>query len=85
MNVLTNLKLIAALVAGCLITYSCGKDKEKPEVTLKQYQVPVLKYRQNNPVLQIKINLAADAPARKVTSFIINTDGTDNLTDIKNG
>ena len=43
MNVLTSLKLIAALVAGCLITYSCGKDKEKPEVTLKQYQVPVLK------------------------------------------
>jgi len=82
-NVLPDLRLIVALVAACLITCSCGTDKASPEVTIRQYQVPVLKYRKNNPVLQIKINLAADAPARKVTSFIINTDGTDNLSDIK--
>jgi sialidase-1 len=82
-NVLPGFKLIPALVIGCLIVCSCGKDKEKPEVTLKQYQVPVLKYRQNNPVLQIKLTLPADAPSQKVTSFIINTDGTDNLSDIK--
>lgn len=71
------------LILAILIMISCTGQKNPAEATLRQFQVPVLKFRQNNPVLQIKLNIPAETPSPKVTSFSINTDGTDDLSDIK--
>jgi len=70
------------LVLVLLIMNSCT-GKSLVEVAIRQYQVPVLKYRQHNPVLQLKLTLPADAPVQKVTGFSINTVGTDDLSDVK--
>ncbi|HUW93362.1 MAG TPA: sialidase family protein [Bacteroidales bacterium] len=82
-------KMSGSLIVGLLMILAvtmlsaCHKTNKHTLVELKQYQVPVLKYRQNNPVLQIRLTIPADAPSQKVISFSINTDGTDSLSDIK--
>lgn len=82
-------KILGSLIAWILMILavttlsSCHKTNKTALVELKQYQVPVLKYRQNNPVVQIKLTIPADAPSQKITSFSITTEGTDNLSDIK--
>jgi sialidase-1 len=70
------------LMIAILILGSCGRPVNPLETATKQFHVPVLKYRQNNPVIQIKMNVSADAPVQTVTSFIFSTDGTDDLSDI---
>lgn len=72
-----------SLILTIMIMSSCARPISPVETTVKQYQVPVLKYRQNNPVLQVKLTLPVDVPTQKVTSFSINIDGTDDLSDIR--
>ncbi len=62
---------------------SCNRQSPEDMVRVRQYQVPALKYRTNNPVLQVKIHLPGDSTAVNVSSFAINTGGTDDLSDIK--
>ena len=71
------------LILAMLIIISCTGQKNPVDATIRQLQVPVLKFRQNNPVLQIKLSIPADTPSQKVTSFTITTDGTEDLSDIK--
>lgn len=73
----------SSLILALLLLNSCGSKDNPLEYSLRQFQVPVLKHRQNNPVLQIKLTLPADASSQMVTSFSINTEGTDDLSDIK--
>ena len=80
--VLTSSKILLAIpFAGILMT-SCIQRENQVHVTLKQFQVPVLKYRQNNPVLQIKLVVPENVASEKVSSFTISADGTDDLADI---
>jgi len=53
------------------------------QVSLHQLQVPVLKGKQRNPVLQIKMTIPKDTAPRRVESMTISTKGTDDLADIK--
>jgi len=71
------------LILAILVLSSCTGPENPVETSIRQFQVPVLKYRQNNPVLQIKMHVPADAPAQKVTAFSLITEGTDDLSDIK--
>jgi sialidase-1 len=70
------------LAMAILVLSSCAGPENPVEITMKQWQVPVLKYRQNNPVLQIKLNISAESPSQKVTEFSFTTKGTDDLSDI---
>jgi sialidase-1 len=65
-----------------LVMSACAGPDNPAETAIKQWRVPVLKYRQNNPVLQIKLSIPSDASAQKVTDFSISTEGTDDLSDI---
>ncbi|MCU0377624.1 MAG: exo-alpha-sialidase [Bacteroidales bacterium] len=74
--------LILILVLTVLMQSGCSRSDQDVSVRLNQLQVPVLKYRENNPVLQLKlVNL--DSVPKTVTSVKINTTGTDDLQDIK--
>ena len=68
---------------GALIFISCSNKNEKVMVSLHQMQVPVLKFKQDNPVLQIRLVVSEEAASPHVNSVIVNTEGTDDLTDIK--
>lgn len=70
------------LMIAILIMDSCARPVNPVETVTKQFQVPVLKYRQNNPVIQIKMNVPSDTPGQTVTSFTFTTDGTDDISDI---
>jgi sialidase-1 len=72
----------SSLILVLLILISCGSQENPFESSLRQFQVPVLKYKQNNPVLQIKLTLPDEAHSQTVTSFSISTEGTDDLSDI---
>ncbi|MCU0379039.1 MAG: hypothetical protein MUC78_12365, partial [Bacteroidales bacterium] len=71
------------LLVTILALNSCSGQGSAVELTIKQYQVPVLKYRHDNPILQVKLNVPADASPQRVTSITFNTGGTDDLSDIK--
>lgn len=71
------------LILAMLIMSSYTGQKNPVDATIRQLQVQVLKFRQNNPVLQIKLSIPAGTPSQKVTAFSINTDGTEDLPDIK--
>ena len=86
MKTCIKIKLICSglcLILTILALSSCTGPESPVETSIRQFQVPVLKYRQNNPVLQIKMHLPADAPAQKVTTFSLITEGTDDLSDIR--
>ncbi|MCC6679777.1 MAG: exo-alpha-sialidase [Phycisphaeraceae bacterium] len=51
--------------------------------SLHQMQIPVLKLKQRNEVLQIKLVVPDDGVAHEVTSMTISTQGTDDLADIR--
>ncbi|MCU0457783.1 MAG: exo-alpha-sialidase [Bacteroidales bacterium] len=78
----SNTALILMLAFTALIQSGCSGGEQNVSVFLNQLQVPVLKYRDNNPVLQLKV-VNGDSVAKPVTSIKLNTDGTDNLDDIK--
>ena len=70
------------LIPAIFFMISCTGNKNPVDASLKQFQVPVLKFRQDNPVMQIKLSIPADSPSRKVSAFTIKTEGTDDLSDI---
>jgi len=73
---------ILFVLTGILIFYcSCSNDNIK--VSLHQMQVPVLKFKEINPVLKVKMVAPDDNRSYKVTSITVSTEGTDDLTDIK--
>ena len=74
--------LILILVLTVLMQSGCSRSDQDVSVSLNQLQVPVLKYRENNPVLQLKV-VNRDSVSKTVTSVKINTTGTDDLQDIK--
>ncbi|MBE0674921.1 MAG: hypothetical protein IH591_09700, partial [Bacteroidales bacterium] len=74
--------LLIMLAFTALIQSGCSGGEQNVSVVLNQLQVPVLKYRDNNPILQLKV-VNRDSVAKSVTSVKINTAGTDDLDDIK--
>ena len=70
-------------VVALFICFSCNKNDEQIGVSLHQLQVPVLKFKQNNPVLQISLSVSKGASSGHVTSVTVNTEGCDDLSDIK--
>ncbi|MCK4679435.1 MAG: exo-alpha-sialidase [Bacteroidales bacterium] len=75
-------KYLLFVVTGFMII-SCSKTDDYVRVSLHQMQVPVLKFKQNNLVLQIRIIAPGDALTHNVTSVSVTTEGTDDLSDIK--
>ena len=81
MNIVKMKYLFFLCLAFCLI--SCGKENKSVLVSLHQLQVPVLKFKKDNPVLRIKMVLPESETSSLVESFRVNLTGTDNLEDIK--
>ena len=79
-NVISRYLLL--VVTGFMII-SCSKTDDYVRVSLHQMQVPVLKFKKNNPVLQIKLLTSEDTLSHNVTSVAITTEGTEDITDIK--
>ena len=75
-------KIICCILIGILFL-SCSKTDDFVKVSLNQMQVPILKFKKNNPVLQIKMVVSEDNQSHRVTSITVSTEGTDDLTDIK--
>ena len=75
-------KLILSVFAGFMIL-SCSKTDDFVKVSLHQMQIPILKFKKNNPVLQIKMVTLEDTLLHNVTSITVSTEGTEDLTDIK--
>jgi sialidase-1 len=73
---------ILVVITGIMIS-SCNKRDTAVELSTHQMQVAVLKMKENNPVLQLKINYAGEDTGHQLTSVEINTEGTDNLRDIR--
>jgi|GEM_PF-6493873 len=79
-NVINNFLL--SVITGFIIM-SCSKTDNYVKVSLHQMQVPVLKFKKNNPVLQITMVTTEDTLSHNVTSVTVSTEGTEDLTDIK--
>jgi len=62
---------------------SCIKENSSVELTVKSYQVSVLKNLKENPVLQFNLQLADSFAQVITTSVTVNLEGTNELTDIK--
>ena len=62
---------------------SCIKENSSVELTVKGYQLPVLKNLKENPVVQFNLKLADSLAQVITTSVTVNLEGTDELTDIK--
>jgi len=71
-----------SVITGLMII-SCSKTDSYVKVSLHQMQVPVLKFKKNNPVLQIKMVTSEDAISHNVTSVKVTTEGTEDVSDIK--
>jgi len=76
-------KLFTLLLISGLFSFSCTKRTDSIQVSLHQIQVPVLKFKQDNPVLQINLFVSPEASSNQVTSLTVNTEGTDDLKDIR--
>ena len=74
--------IISLLLSGILLT-GCGRSDIPVMVSLDQWQVPVLKYRENNPVIRMKVVVRGDSLFSAVTAVRVNTEGTDDLDDIR--
>ncbi len=75
-------KVVFSLIPLFLF-YSCSGNKDVISVTARQFQVPVLKNKDDNPVLQIKIKVNESKKSMVVNSFKVSLSGTDDLDDIK--
>jgi sialidase-1 len=76
-------RIFLILFLSGFLLMGCGMKDSEVSVHVDQLQVPVLKYRKDNPVLQIKMEVPADSPSRFVKSVKLSTEGTDDLNDIK--
>lgn len=74
--------LILSVVTGPRSLGMAATD-DAVQVSLHQMQVPVLKCKQHNPMLQIKMVAPEAGPPHRVTSVTVSTQGTDDLADIK--
>jgi len=79
----SKVKLLISLFLAGILLIACSRKDTDVAVYLSQWKVPVLKYRENNPVLQIKVVVDGDSPAKAITSVTVDTEGTDDLDDIK--
>ncbi|MCK4679431.1 MAG: exo-alpha-sialidase [Bacteroidales bacterium] len=79
-NVINNFLL--SVFTGFMIL-SCSKTDNYVKVSLHQMQMPVLKFKTNNPVLQVKMVTTEDTLSHNVTSLTVRTEGTEDVTDIK--
>jgi len=77
------IRKIAWFAMGGIILFSCNNTVEHVSVSLHQMQVPVLKFKQDNPVLQIRLYVSEEAIPGNVTSLTLNMKGTDDLEDIR--
>src|SRR3546814_20673008 len=57
-------------------------DKVPVQVVQELFQVPVLKFKTDNPVLRIRVSLNDETPV-ELSEVLIGTSGTTNLRDIK--
>lgn len=57
-----------------------AKDVQSVQLTQKGYQVPVLKFKQDNPVLRVQITLGEE---KTLSAIRVGTQGTDKLADIR--
>jgi sialidase-1 len=73
---------ILVLIGGTMLS-SCNKRDTTVELSTHQIQVPVLKMKANNPVLQLNIIYTGEETSHLLTAAKINTEGTDDLKDIK--
>jgi sialidase-1 len=70
------------LLAGLFAFISFRGIDEQVTVTERQLQVPVLKYKKNNPVLQLNIRVSGTGP-QTVDAVEFSTEGTTQLKDLK--
>ncbi len=66
-----------------IVILSCSRTDDFVKVSLNQMQVPILKFKKNNPVLQIKMVVSEGNWSHRVTSITVSTEGTDDLADIR--
>jgi sialidase-1 len=66
--------------AFLFILVSCT-DKDVV-VTQRQPLVPVLKYKEHNNVLNLKVTNNDSSAIRQIREFVISTEGTTNISDI---
>ena len=72
---------IAALIIAILLS-SCNSKVIDLKVNIVQYQVPVLKGLEINPVLQLEL-CPITGTETEITGFTFSLDGTSDLGDIK--
>lgn len=77
MNLLGIIKVFG--FGATLLSY--GLNSPGLKVAEDQFQLPVLKGKNNNPIIRVKIADAAEG--QKLTSITISTEGTSDLNDIK--
>ena len=77
---MNNLMLSVIII---IMVASCSTREKSVNISLHQIQVPVLKFKKNNPVLQIKMVAPEDTTSHHVTSVTVTMEGTEDLTDIK--
>ena len=78
-------KLILALeftILGILMSFFVQANPDV-NVESRQYSVPILKFKEHNPVLQLKFNLSNIPAPVHISSFKIGLVGTDDLNDIQ--
>jgi sialidase-1 len=80
---LCNKKGIAIVIIGLvMLMLSCSNAINDVITDVEQFQVPVLKGIQNNPVLQIKLHNTGHEEI-SISGFNLNLDGTSNLEDVQ--
>jgi sialidase-1 len=79
------LPIIFVITAVSFISIFLSAFNKDPniEIAQRQFTIPVLKQKKDNPVLLIKISLPAGS-SQNLESMSFSTDGTSNLADIKN-
>lgn len=73
--------VLLVLLAGLFAFISFRPVEKKITVTERQLQVPVLKYKKNNPVFQVRVNV--NGSSDPLTALEFSAEGTTQLKDIK--
>ncbi len=66
-----------------LTFFSCGSIDTNTNVVQKQFDFPVLKLKEANVVLQLKVTRNDTLQVRSIKEIVIHTEGTTNLSDIE--
>lgn len=79
------LKMINRLlvILAMVISYSCYTPPSTVKIETRQFNVPVLKNKVNNPLLRLILNINDSKSPVKVSSLSISLEGTDDLSDIE--